>query len=67
MQFVKAFTDDIEITLRVIGNKEEQFKTIDDMNMKYRFPIDTGTALVELVRVQVKIPAEDSESSDEEI
>jgi hypothetical protein len=43
--------------MRVIGSKEEQNKTIDEMNMKYRYPLDTGTALVEIVRIQAKLPA----------
>ena len=31
------------------------------MNLKYRFPLDTGTPLVQLVRLQIKLPAEESE------
>jgi hypothetical protein len=46
VQFVKAYTSELEITMRVIGNKEEQLRTIDEMNLKYRHPLDTGTALV---------------------
>ena len=57
VQLVKAYTSDIEITMRVIGNKEEKLRTIDEMNLKYRFPLETGTSLVEIVRVNVKLPS----------
>lgn len=51
--------------MRVIGNKEEQIRTINDMNLKYRYPLDTGTPLVEIVRVQVKLPAGESDDDDD--
>ena len=51
--------------MRVIGNKEEQARTIEDMNLKYRYPLDTGTPLVELMRVQVKIPAGESDEEED--
>jgi hypothetical protein len=53
--------------MRIIGDKEEQIKTIDDMNMKYRYPIEVGTSLVEIMRIQVKIPSEESDDSDNEV
>lgn len=34
------------------------------MNIKYRYPLETGTPLVEIVRVQVRLPA--GESDDDE-
>ena len=32
--------------MKIIGNKEEQERTIDEMNLKYQYPMVTGTALV---------------------
>jgi hypothetical protein len=32
--------------------------------MKYRYPIEVGTSLVEIMRIQVKIPSEESDDSD---
>lgn len=34
------------------------------MNIKYRYPLDLGTPLVELVRLQIRIPTVDSDDSD---
>jgi len=36
----------MEVTMKIIGNKEEQERTIDEMNLKYQYPMVTGTALV---------------------
>lgn len=35
------------------------------MNMKYRYPLDLGTALVEIVKIQAKLPATQSDDSDD--
>ncbi len=64
VQFVKAYISDFEITMKVIGNKDEKLRTVDEMNLKYRYPLETGTPMVEIVRVQVKLPA--GESDDDE-
>ena len=37
------------------------------MNMKYRYPIEVGTSLVEIMRIQVKIPSEESDDSDNQV
>lgn len=34
------------------------------MNLKYRYPLDTGTSMVELLRIQVKLPTEDSDDDE---
>ena len=47
--------------MKIIGNKEEQLKIIDEMNLKYKYPLDTGTPFIELVRVQVKVPNQESD------
>ena len=36
------------------------------MNLKYKYPLETGTAMVEIVRVQVKLPTDDSDQDDYE-
>ena len=61
---MKAYAGDLEVTMRIISSKEEKIKTVDEMNLKYRYPLETGTAMVEIVRVQVKLPTDDSDEDD---
>ena len=43
---MKAYAGDLEVTMRIISSKEEKIKTVDEMNLKYRYPLETGTAMV---------------------
>jgi hypothetical protein len=52
---VKASSDELEIILNIISNEEDKKRTIDDMNFKYRYPIDINLPLVEFYRLKIKI------------
>ena len=65
VQLVRASSKDLEITLRVIGSKEEQTNIVEEMNTKYRYPMDIGTPIIELIRIQVKLPSGDSDDEDD--
>lgn len=51
--------------LRVINNSLNKAKTIDEMNFKYKHPLDIGLPLVEILKIQLKLPNNDSDEENQ--
>lgn len=50
--------------MKLFHSAEEKEAVINDMNLKYRYPRDICFPLVELYRLQIRLPPEDSDEED---
>jgi hypothetical protein len=60
-KLVKISTEDFDLIVRVIFDEWQKVKTIDEMNFKYQHPRDINLPLVEIVKLQLKLPNNDSD------
>lgn len=51
--------------LRVITDNKNKAKTIDEMNFKYKYPLDIGLPLIEILKIQLKLPSYDSDEENQ--
>ena len=60
-QFIRIKTDEVEILAKVIKNEESKKKVIDEMNFKYRYPLDIDYPLVQFLEIRVNLEKKEEE------
>lgn len=51
--------------LRVIIDNKNKARTIEEMNFKYKHPLDIGLPLIEILKIQLKLPSYDSDEENQ--